>query len=169
MAKEIKNCSNCGKWCEHTVTTGFFYSPFPLNVYGLIISTPFCCAFCRDQYYSTRPIRRLFRKASAIWNTVLILAFFVVASFNSKADLQTTSNNASTERAENIQEETKVAPSDREVLKWTSNDGKVIEAQFMGLQGDNVLLKVQSTGVTHTIPLTRLSSNSQNQAKASMK
>ncbi len=52
------------------------------------------------------------------------------------------------------------------LTKWTSSDGKVIDAQFMGLQGDGVLLKMPDTGVTHIVPLTRLSPESQAQAKA---
>ena len=55
------------------------------------------------------------------------------------------------------------------LLKWTSNDGKVIEAEFMGLEGDGVLLKMASTGVTHIVPLTRLSPESQTQAKTATK
>ncbi len=53
--------------------------------------------------------------------------------------------------------------------KWTSSDGKVIDAEFMGLQGDGVLLKMPDTGVTHIVPLTRLSAESQAQAKAAQK
>jgi len=48
---------------------------------------------------------------------------------------------------------------------WTSNDGKTIQATFMGVQGDGVLLKMADTGVTHIVPLTRLSAESQAQAK----
>lgn len=55
------------------------------------------------------------------------------------------------------------------LLKWTSSDGKVIEAQFMGLEGDGVLLKMPATGVTHIVPLTRLSPESQAQAKTATK
>ena len=55
------------------------------------------------------------------------------------------------------------------LLKWTSSDGKVIEAQFMGLEGDGVLLKMPDTGVTHIVPLTRLSPESQAQAKTATK
>lgn len=55
------------------------------------------------------------------------------------------------------------------VQKWTSSDGKVIEAQFMGLEGDGVLLKIQATGVTHIVPLARLSPESQEQAKTATK
>ncbi|MCB1275677.1 c-type cytochrome domain-containing protein [Prosthecobacter sp.] len=55
------------------------------------------------------------------------------------------------------------------VLKWTSSDGKVIEAEFMGLQDDGVLLKIPSTGVTHIVPLSRLSPESQEQAKTAKK
>lgn len=61
------------------------------------------------------------------------------------------------------------APAAGGAMKWTSNDGKVIEAEFMGLQGDGVLLKLPSTGVTHIVPLTRLSPESQAQAKAAAK
>lgn len=61
------------------------------------------------------------------------------------------------------------APAAGGVMKWTSNDGKVIEAEFMGLQGDGVLLKLPSTGVTHIVPLTRLSPESQAQAKSASK
>lgn len=49
---------------------------------------------------------------------------------------------------------------------WTNSEGKVIEAVFMGLQGDGVLLKIPSTGVTHIVPLSKLSPESQAQAKA---
>lgn len=55
------------------------------------------------------------------------------------------------------------------LLKWTSSDGKVIEAEFMGLEGDGVLLKMGTTGVTHIVPLTRLSPESQEQAKTATK
>lgn len=54
-------------------------------------------------------------------------------------------------------------------LKWTNTEGKVIEAEFMGLEGDNVLLKIPSTGVTHILPLSKLSAESQAQAKAAVK
>lgn len=57
------------------------------------------------------------------------------------------------------------APAAGGATKWTSSDGKVIEAQFMGLQGDGVLLKMPDTGVTHIVPLARLSAESQAQAK----
>lgn len=53
--------------------------------------------------------------------------------------------------------------------KWTSSDGKIIEAVFMGLEGDGVLLKMPATGVTHIVPLTRLSPESQQQAKTAVK
>jgi hypothetical protein len=49
---------------------------------------------------------------------------------------------------------------------WTDVDGRAIQAEFMGLQGDGVLLKVSATGVTHLVPLSRLSAESQAQAKA---
>lgn len=55
------------------------------------------------------------------------------------------------------------------LAKWTSNDGKVIEAEFMGLEGDGVLLKIPATGVTHIVPLSRLSPESQEQAKTATK
>lgn len=55
------------------------------------------------------------------------------------------------------------------VLKWTNTEGKTIEAEFMGLQGDNVLLKIPSTGVTHSLALSKLSPESQAQAKAAVK
>lgn len=61
------------------------------------------------------------------------------------------------------------APAAGGVMKWTSSDGKVIEAEFMGLQDDGVLLKIPSTGVTHIVPLTRLSAESQAQAKSAKK
>ncbi len=54
-------------------------------------------------------------------------------------------------------------------LKWTNTEGKVIEAEFMGLEGDSVLLKIPSTGVTHILPLSKLSAESQAQAKAAVK
>jgi hypothetical protein len=51
-------------------------------------------------------------------------------------------------------------------MKWTNTEGKTIEAEFMGLQGDSVLLKIPSTGVTHILPLSKLSAESQAQAKS---
>lgn len=60
-------------------------------------------------------------------------------------------------------------PAAGAVTKWTSSDGKIIDAEFMGLQGDGVLLKIPSTGVTHIVPLTRLSPESQAQAKSATK
>ncbi len=55
------------------------------------------------------------------------------------------------------------------VMKWTNTEGKTIEAEFMGLQGDGVLLKIPSTGITHILPLSKLSAESQAQAKAAAK
>ncbi|MBN8420269.1 MAG: hypothetical protein J0L73_15230 [Verrucomicrobia bacterium] len=55
------------------------------------------------------------------------------------------------------------------VLKWTNTEGKTIEAEFMGLQGDSVLLKIPSTGTTHILALSKLSPESQAQAKAAVK
>lgn len=49
--------------------------------------------------------------------------------------------------------------------KWKSSDGKEIEAVFVRLEGENVVLTVTATGVTHLVPLTRLSPESQAQAK----
>lgn len=54
-------------------------------------------------------------------------------------------------------------------LKWTNTEGKTIEAEFMGLEGDSVLLKIPSTGVTHILALSKLSAESQAQAKAAKK
>ncbi len=55
------------------------------------------------------------------------------------------------------------------VLKWTNTEGKTIEAEFMGLEGDSVLLKIPSTGTTHILALSKLSAESQAQAKAAVK
>lgn len=167
MPKELKNCAGCGKWCEKTDSTGLFSIPFPLQLFGgHALSPAFCCANCRNLYYSARPIRRLTRKMSIVWNTGVVAAFVVVAQFKSKTDPQTTSNISTTKKLSDNREETKAKPVTGEILKWTSNDGKVIEAEFRGLQGDDVLLKVASTGETHIIPLARLSTKSQLQAKA---
>ena len=61
------------------------------------------------------------------------------------------------------------AAGDGPLLKWTSSDGRALEAHFMGLQGDGVLLKVPATGVTHIFPLAKLSPESQAQAKSATK
>lgn len=55
------------------------------------------------------------------------------------------------------------------VLKWTNTEGKTIEAELMGLEGDSVLLKIPSTGVTHILALSKLSAESQAQAKTAVK
>lgn len=61
------------------------------------------------------------------------------------------------------------AGADGPLLKWTNTEGKTIEAHFMGLQDDGVLLKIPSTGVTHILPLAKLSAESQAQAKSATK
>jgi mono/diheme cytochrome c family protein len=61
------------------------------------------------------------------------------------------------------------AGGDGPLLKWTSSDGRTLEAHFMGLQDDGVLLKVPATGVTHIFPLAKLSAESQAQAKSATK
>ncbi|SKB03850.1 Planctomycete cytochrome C [Prosthecobacter debontii] len=48
---------------------------------------------------------------------------------------------------------------------WTSSDGKVVQANFVSLQGDLITLKT-ADGKTFTFPLSRLSAESQAQAKA---
>jgi mono/diheme cytochrome c family protein len=58
------------------------------------------------------------------------------------------------------------APAAGAPQKWISSDGKEIEATFVRLEGENVVLTVKATGVTHLVPLTRLSPESQAQAKA---
>jgi Planctomycete cytochrome C len=58
------------------------------------------------------------------------------------------------------------APTTGGTQSWTSNDGKAIQATFMGLQGDGVLLKMAGNGETFLVPLARLSADSQAQAKA---
>jgi mono/diheme cytochrome c family protein len=61
---------------------------------------------------------------------------------------------------------TAAAPAAGGAQKWTSADGKIIEATFVRLDGDNVVLTVTATGTTHAVPLSRLSPESQAQAKA---
>jgi mono/diheme cytochrome c family protein len=61
---------------------------------------------------------------------------------------------------------TAAAPTAGGAQKWTSADGKIIEATFVRLDGDNVVLTVTATGTTHAVPLSRLSPESQAQAKA---
>lgn len=58
---------------------------------------------------------------------------------------------------------------DGPLMKWTNAEGKTIEAHFMGLEGEGVLLKIPSTGVTHILPLAKLSAESQAQAKSATK
>lgn len=51
---------------------------------------------------------------------------------------------------------------------WTSADGKTIQASFVRLEGENVVIK-RSDGIVFTLPLSRLSPESQEQAKNSGK
>ncbi len=51
-----------------------------------------------------------------------------------------------------------------EVLTWTNAEGKPLQASFGGLQGDNVLLKT-ADGTVHPYPLSKLSAESQAQAR----
>lgn len=50
------------------------------------------------------------------------------------------------------------------VQNWTSSDGKVIQATFISLAGDNITLK-RADGQEFTFPLSRLSAESQAQAR----
>lgn len=49
---------------------------------------------------------------------------------------------------------------------WTSSDGKAIQASFAGMKDGDVLLKMASNGEVFQVPLSRLSADSQAQAKA---
>lgn len=176
MPKQLKNCAACGQWCEKPELNGFFSIPFPLHFFGISTFSPaFCCPNCRNLYDSARPIRRLIRKISIVWNTVVygvpIVAcvLTVVAQSDSRHQAQTTANISSTGNLVINKDEVAATSPKGEILKWVSNDGKVIEAEFRGLQGDDVLLKVASTGETHIVPLARLSAESQLQAKAAKK
>ena len=51
-----------------------------------------------------------------------------------------------------------------EILTWTNAEGKPLQAAFGGLQGENVLLKT-ADGATHAYPLSKLSADSQAQAR----
>lgn len=51
------------------------------------------------------------------------------------------------------------------VQSWTSSDGKVIQASFISLAGENLTLK-RADGQEFTFPLSRLSAESQAQARA---
>lgn len=48
---------------------------------------------------------------------------------------------------------------------WTDAGGRKVEAEFAGLQGGNVLLKVVTTGQTMPVPLARLSAEDQAHVK----
>ncbi|MCE9519524.1 MAG: hypothetical protein K8R87_08230, partial [Verrucomicrobia bacterium] len=54
------------------------------------------------------------------------------------------------------------------IMTWTSADGKSIQASFVRLEGDNVVIK-RADGVSFTLPLSRLSPESQTQAKSAAK
>lgn len=54
------------------------------------------------------------------------------------------------------------------LLQWTSTDGKVIEAAFERLEGDGVVLTMPGKG-SFLVPLSRLSPESQEQAKTATK
>lgn len=54
------------------------------------------------------------------------------------------------------------------LMKWTSSDGKVIEASFERLEGDGVVLTMPGKG-SFLVPLSRLSPESQEQAKTATK
>ena len=56
------------------------------------------------------------------------------------------------------------APAASAPTSWTSSDGKTIEATFVRLAGDQITLRLPN-GTDYTFPLTRLSPESQTQAK----
>ena len=51
-----------------------------------------------------------------------------------------------------------------EPFTWTSSDGKTIQARFLALEGESVSLLLEN-GKKATVPLSRLNSESQEQAK----
>ena len=53
------------------------------------------------------------------------------------------------------------------MLDWTNSEGKTIRAGFVRLEGDNVVLKLPTNGQEIPYPLSKLSAESQAQAKAS--
>lgn len=58
------------------------------------------------------------------------------------------------------------APAAGGAQTWTSSDGKAIQATFAGMKDGDVLLKMASNGEVFQVPLSRLSAESQAQAKA---
>ncbi len=52
------------------------------------------------------------------------------------------------------------------VQTWTSSDGRSLQATFAGMKDGGVLLKMASNGEVFLVPLSRLSPESQQQAKA---
>lgn len=60
---------------------------------------------------------------------------------------------------------TAMTPTPATPTSWTSNDGKVIEATFVSLVGEQITLKM-ANGQEFAFPLSRLSAESQAQAKA---
>jgi len=63
---------------------------------------------------------------------------------------------------------TAAMPAAGGLMKWTSSDGKVIEASFERLEGDGVVLTMPGKG-SFLVPLARLSPESQEQAKSATK
>lgn len=56
------------------------------------------------------------------------------------------------------------APAAGGLLSWTNTEGKAIQASFEGLQGADIVLKT-ADGARHAFPLSKLSPESQAQAK----
>ena len=52
-----------------------------------------------------------------------------------------------------------------EVMNWTSKEGRAIKASFEGLQGDFVLLRMQTDNKVYKVPLMKLNPAGQIQAK----
>lgn len=50
--------------------------------------------------------------------------------------------------------------------KWTSADGKVIDASFVALEGETVVLKMADRSQPYRVPLNKLDAESQKKAKA---
>ena len=53
----------------------------------------------------------------------------------------------------------------QEFLKWTSSEGKVIEARFMGLAGADAVKLLMKNGKSYNVPFSRLGADSVAQAK----
>jgi hypothetical protein len=77
----MKNCANCGQLTNNDPT---------------FTGAVFCCSACKKRYYSTRPIRKTYRRIVIFFTTLFILLYVIGAMLQQNPDKKTAPTESST-------------------------------------------------------------------------